>query len=87
MLQTPLWLANQKDKSGRTSPHAVRIQIAKELPGTFRMPGKQLVTEQVVYAVLLDLLTRTDEHRGVGVCGGPIVEPLAGRTENIGSRN
>ena len=86
VLQTPLWLANHKDKSGRTSPHAVRIQIAKELPGTFRMPGKQLVTEQVVYAVLFNLLSALI-NTGVGVCGGPIVKPLAGRTENIGSRN
>jgi hypothetical protein len=86
VLQTPLSLANRKDKAGRTSPHAVRIQIAKELPGTFRMPGRQLVTEQVIYAVLFNLLNAL-LNTGVGVCGGPIVKPLAGRTENIGSRN
>lgn len=86
VLQTPLWLANRRDKSGRTSQHAVRIQIAKELPGTFRMPGRQLVTEQVVYAVLFNLLNALLKT-GVGVCGGSIVTPLAGRTENVGSRN
>ncbi|HEY7211847.1 MAG TPA: hypothetical protein VH477_16365 [Bryobacteraceae bacterium] len=86
VLQTPLSLANRKDKAGRTSQHAVRIQIAKELPGTFRMPGRQLVTEQVVYAVLFNLLNAL-MNTGVGVCGGPIVKPLAGRTENVGSRN
>ena len=86
VLQTPLSLANQKDKAGRTSPHAVRVQITKELPGTFRMPGRQLVTEQVVYAVLFNLLSAL-MNTGVGVCGGPIVKPLAGRTENVGSRN
>ena len=86
VLQTPLSLANHRDKAGRTSPHAVRVQIAKELPGTFRMPGRQLVTEQVVYAVLSNMLSAL-MHTGVGVCGGPIVKPLAGRTENIGSRN
>jgi len=86
VLQTPLSLANQKDKSGRTSPHAVRVQITKELPGSFRMPGRQLVTEQVVYAVLFNLLSAL-MNTGVGVCGGPIVKPLAGRTENVGSRN
>jgi hypothetical protein len=86
VLQTPLWLANRKDKSGRTSPHAVRVQIAKELPGSFRMPGRQLVTEQVVYAVFFNLLNAL-LNTGVGVCGGPIVKPLAGRTENVGSRN
>jgi hypothetical protein len=24
---------------------------------------------------------------GVGVCGGPVVKPLAGRTETFGARN
>ena len=86
VLQTPFSLANRRDRSGRTSPHAVRIQITKELPGTFRMPGRQLVTEQVVYAVLFNLLNAL-LNTGVGVCGGPIVKPLAGRTENVGSRN
>src|SRR5690242_14934638 len=38
VLQTPMSLANQKDKRGRALAHSVRIQIAKELPGTFRMP-------------------------------------------------
>jgi hypothetical protein len=50
------------------------------------MPGRQLVTEQVVYAVLFNLLNAL-MNTGVGVCGGPIVKPLAGRTENVGSRN
>ena len=86
VLQTPLSLANHRDRSGRNSPHAVRVQIAKELPGTFRMPGRQLVTEQVVYAVLFNLLSAL-MNTGVGVCGGSIVKPLAGRSENVGSRN
>lgn len=86
VLQTPLWLANQRDKSGRALPHAVRVQIAKELPGTFRMPGRQPVSEQVVYAVFFNLLNAL-LNTGVGVCGGPIVKPLAGRTENIGVKN
>jgi hypothetical protein len=86
VLQTPLSLANQRDKSGRALPHAVRLQIAKELPGTFRMPGRQPVTEQVVYMVLVNLLNALLKT-GVGVCGGPTVKPLAGRTENIGPRN
>ena len=86
VLQTPLSLANHRDKSGRSSPTAVRVQIAKELPDSFRMPGRQPVTEQVVYAVLFNLLNAL-KNTGVGVCGGPTVRPLAGRTENIGSRN
>jgi hypothetical protein len=86
VLQTPLSLANQRDKAGRALPHAVRLQIAKELPGSFRMPGRQPVNEQVVYAVLYNLLNAL-LNTGVGVCGGPTVKPLAGRTESIGPKN
>src|ERR1051326_4268113 len=86
VLQTPLSLANQRDKTGRALPHAVRLQIAKELPGTFRMPGRQPVTEQVIYAVLFNLLNAL-LNTGVGVCGGPAIKPLAGRTEHFGPRN
>jgi hypothetical protein len=86
VLQTPLWLANMKDRSGRTLPHSVRVQIAKELPGTFRMPGRQPVSEQVIYAVFFNLLNAL-LNTGVGVCGGPIVKPLAGRTETVGPKN
>ena len=86
VLQTPMRLANLRDSSGRPRPDAVRIQIAKELPVTFRLPGKQMVNEQMVYAVLFNLLNAL-LNTGVGVCGGPVVKPLAGRTEGIGSRN
>ncbi len=86
ILQTPLSLANQRDRSGRTLPHAVRLQITKELPGTFRMPGRQAVSEQVVYQVLYNLLNAL-LNTGVGVCGGPSVKPLAGRSETIGPKN
>ena len=86
ILQTPLSLANQRDKAGRALPHAVRVQISKELPGTFRMPGRQPVSEQVIYAVLFNLLNAL-LNTGVGVCGGPAVKPLAGRTESVGVKN
>lgn len=86
VLQTPVWLANSRDKNGRALPHAVRLQISKELPNTYRMPGRQPVTEQVVYAVFFNLLNAL-LNTGVGVCGGPIVKPLAGRTENFGPKN
>src|SRR5471032_2722803 len=56
ILQTPLSLANMKDRSGRPRTHSVKLQIAKELPGSFRMPGRQPISEQVVYAVLFNLL-------------------------------
>jgi hypothetical protein len=86
VLQTPIALANRADKGGRTLPGSVRLQIAKELPITFRMPGKQPVNEQVVYAVLFNLLSAL-LNTGVGVCGGTVVKPLAGRTERVGPRN
>ncbi|MFL6449618.1 MAG: hypothetical protein ACJ746_18340 [Bryobacteraceae bacterium] len=86
VLQTPMSLANQRDRRGKPLANAIRVQIAKELPGNFRMPGRQPVNEQVVYAVLFNLLNAL-LNTGVGVCGGCTVKPLAGRTENIGPRN
>ncbi len=86
VLQTPMHLANRIDPAGRPLPQSVRLQIAKELPADFRLPGKQPVTEQVVYAVLANLLNALLSN-GVGVCGGSIVKPLAGRTEKIGPKN
>jgi hypothetical protein len=86
VLQTPISLANQKDRTGHILPDSVRLQIAKELPASFRLPGKQPVTEQTVYAVLYNLMNAL-LNVGVGVCGGGIVKPLAGRTESVGTRN
>lgn len=86
VLQTPLSVANLRDRGGRPLPHAVRVQISKELPSTFRLPGRQAVTEQVVYQVLYNLLNAL-LNTGVGVCGGSVVKPLAGRTETHGARN
>jgi hypothetical protein len=85
-MQTPLTVANKRDRVGKPSRHAVRIGISKELPASFRLPGKQPLTEQAFYALLftfLDALMKT----GVAVCGSGVVQPLAGRTETIGSRN
>jgi hypothetical protein len=86
VLQTPISVANQRDRSGHVIPNALRIQIAKEIPASFRMPGKQAITEQMVYAVLYNLLNALISV-GVGVCGGTVVRPLAGRTESFGTRN
>jgi hypothetical protein len=86
VLQTPISVANLRDRSGHMIPNAIRLQIAKELPASFRLPGKQPVTEQMVYAVLYNLLNAL-LNVGVGVCGGSIVRPLAGRTESFGARN
>jgi hypothetical protein len=86
ILQTPLSIANVADRSGRLLPHAVKLQITKELPGSFRMPGRQPISEQVVYAVFFNLLNAL-LNTGVGVCGGPTVRPLAGRSESVGPKN
>ncbi|MBC7927427.1 MAG: hypothetical protein H7039_17400 [Bryobacteraceae bacterium] len=87
VLQTPITVANQRDRSGNVLPNAMRVQIAKEIPASFRMPGKQAITEQVVYAVLYNFLNALMTI-GVGVCGSTgVVRPLAGRTESFGTRN
>jgi hypothetical protein len=86
VLQTPIQLANTRDRSGRALPHAIRIQINKELPATFRLPNKAPVTEQMVYAVLYNFLNAL-LNTGVGVCGTAVVKPLAGRTEPATNRN
>jgi hypothetical protein len=86
VMQTPMTLANKRDRGGHAQRNCVRIGISKELPASFRLPGKQPLNEQVFYHLLisfLEALTRT----GVAVCGSGVVQPLAGRTETVGSRN
>jgi hypothetical protein len=86
VMQTPMTMGNKRDRGGRAVHNAVRLTISKELPVSFRLPGRQPLTEQVFYALLfnfLQALTKT----GVAVCGGTVVQPLAGRTENVGPRN
>jgi hypothetical protein len=85
VMQTPIAVANRRDRSGRALPYGIRVSISKELPASFRLPGKQALTEQVFYALLfnfLNALTKT----GVAICGGHVVHPLAGRTEAPGPR-
>jgi hypothetical protein len=86
VMQTPIGLANKRDRSGHASHNSVRLTIAKELPATFRLPGNQPLTEQVFYHLFLNFL-RALVETGVAVCGGGSVQPLAGRTESVGSRN
>ena len=86
MMQTPMILANKRDRAGRTQTHAVRLTICKELPATFRLPGNQPLTEQLFYHVFLNFLNALTRS-GVGVCGAGSIQPLAGRTETVGSRN
>jgi len=85
VMQTPFYIANQRDRSGRALPNAIRVQIVKELPSGFRLPGKQALTEQVIYAVLFNFLNSVLSV-GVAVCGGRLVKPLAGRTESLSLR-
>ncbi len=86
VMQTPLSLANKRDRSGRPLQQAVRLSISKELPASFRLPGKQPLTEQVFYSLLFNFLTALAQT-GVAVCGSGAVRPLAGRTETVGVRN
>jgi len=86
VLQTPIQLANQRDRAGRALPHSIRLQINKELPATFRLPNRMPVTEQHVYHVLHNFLNAL-LNTGVGVCGTAVVKPLAGRTEPPVNRN
>src|SRR3978361_1272509 len=85
VMQTPMTVANKRDRAGRNVANGLRLRIAKELPATFRLPGKQPMTEQVFYAMLnnfLQALIRT----GVAICGGSVVQPLGGRPETPGAR-
>jgi|SRR5579872_383705 len=80
VMQTPLALANQLDRTGKPQAHGVHVTITRELPATYRLPGKQPLTEQVFYALLYNFLSALTKS-GVAVCGGSVVRPLAGRTE------
>lgn len=86
ILQTPMWLANKRDRGGRPERGSVRLAIAKELPASFRLPGKQPLTEQVLYHLFFNFLTALTKS-GVAVCGGGAIQPLAGHSESIGIRN
>lgn len=86
VMQTPMTVANRRDRSGNAQPNSVRVRISKELPAAYRLPGKQAITEQVFYALLYNFLQALI-NTGVAVCGSPVIQPLAGRTEGIGPRN
>ncbi len=86
VLQTPIAIANLTDRTGHVIPDAIRLSLSKEVPANFRLPGRSPVTEQLVYAVFLSFLNAL-LSTGVGLCGGPVVKPLAGRTEGPGMKN
>ncbi len=76
VLQTPLTLANVR-KDGELVLNRLRVGLSTELPAGFRLPGKQNVSEQVVYALLFNLLNALREN-GVAICGEGSILPLAG---------
>lgn len=80
VLQTPISLGNKRDRTGNLIPDALRLRLAKEIPADFRLPGKQPLSEQVVYGLLFNLL-QAIQQVGVAVCGGPVFQPLSGRRE------
>ena len=86
VMQTPMTLGNKRDRGGKALLTAVRLSICKELPVTFRLPGNQALTEQVFYHLFLNFLNALMKN-GVAVCGAGSIQPLAGRTETVGSRN
>ncbi|HWB99500.1 MAG TPA: hypothetical protein VG672_22475 [Bryobacteraceae bacterium] len=86
VMQTPISIANKRDRGGRVQPTTMRVSISKELPASFRLPGRQPLTEEMLYHLLFNFLTALAKT-GVAVCGGPVIQALAGRTENIGPRN
>jgi len=85
VLQTPFSVANQRDSGGYVLPNAVRLQIRRELPESFRMPSRQPVNEQLVYNVLFNFLNAL-VNGGVALCGSTLVKPLAGRGESLAPR-
>lgn len=85
ILQTPLRVANVRDRAGRLSTQTIRMQLDKELPAQFRMPGKQPLNEQAIYAILYNLMNAMLET-GVAVCGSGVVRALAGRSQGPRAR-
>jgi hypothetical protein len=83
VLQTPFVIANMRDPSGRPNPGALTVQVLKELPAHFRLPGHQPVQEKTIYSVLFNFLVALQKI-GVGVCGTGSVRPLAGRIDPAG---
>ncbi|MBL0160303.1 MAG: hypothetical protein IPP47_24935 [Bryobacterales bacterium] len=80
VMQTPFVVANLRDAAGRPHRRAIKVQIQKELPVHFRLPGRQAVNEKLLYGVLFSFLTAMLKV-GVGLCGVGLVQPLAGRAD------
>ncbi len=76
VMQTPLTVANRREKNGKLNPQALRLQVSKELPLRYKLPGQTQVTEQSVYALIFNFLLSV-ANNGVGICGGRVVRPLS----------
>lgn len=76
VLQTPLVVANRKDGDGDIDPMAISLQIVKELPVDYKLPGQTQLTEQTIYALVFNFLLSV-VNNGVGICGGKSVVPLS----------
>lgn len=83
VMQTPFVVANMRDGGGRPHARSFKLQIRKELPLHFRLPGRQAVNEKVVYGVLSSFLAAVRKV-GVGLCGAGLVQPLAGKVDAPG---
>lgn len=86
VLQTPLAIANVRDRRGNIVSNSLRLHIAKEISARFKLPGRVAVNEQMIYQVFYNLLHAL-QNVGVGLCGGPSVRALAGRGENAALRS
>jgi len=86
VLQTPISVGNKRDRQGNILPDALRVRLAKEVPANFRLPGRQPLSEQVIYGLLFNLL-QAFQQIGVAVCGGPVFVPLSGRREVPAARD
>ncbi len=86
VLQTPIAIANIRDKRGNLLQNGLRMHISKELSANFKLPGRVAVNEQMIYQVFYNLLHAL-QNVGVGLCGGPSVRALAGRGENAALRS
>src|SRR5437764_13230322 len=56
VMQTPMTVCNRRDRGGKAQHNSVRLTISKELPASFRLPGKQPINEQVFYHLLTNFL-------------------------------
>ena len=87
VMQTPITLANKRDRGGNAHRNSVRIA---HLQGTARQfpPARQTAAHRTgVLCTCCSTFLNALTHTGVAVCGNGVIEPLAGRSEAVGSRN